>query len=227
MIVSRKKNPPICNIKLKEITLSQVHSFKYLGTLISSDGKGKAEIKNRIGQAKSAFQKMRNILSNKSLSLYLDVRKHVLKYYIEPILLYESESWTVGKLTQRSLKATEMWFVRRMLRIPWTAKITNEECLRRIGETRKLIKNMRKRQSTFFGHVMRRGGIENILTTGKLEGTRTRGRPRETILDSLTRWHGRKSTAELIACTRDRGMWRDMVAYGNRYLMMMIQLVPK
>ena len=59
---------------------------------------------------------------------------------------------------------------------------------------------------------MRRGGIENILTTGKIEGTRTRGRPREKILDSLTRWHGRKSTAEIIACTKDRGMWKDLIA---------------
>ena len=108
-------------------------------------------------------------------------------------------------------------FINKYYIVPWTAKITNEECLRRMGETRKLIKNMRKRQSTFFGHVMRRGGIENILTAGKIEGIRTRGRPREKILDSLTKWHGGRSTAEIIACTRDRGMWRDMVACDNRY----------
>ena len=67
----------------------------------------------------------------------MNVRKRVLKCYIEPILLYGSESWTISKSAQKSLEAAEMWFIRRMLRIPWTAKITSEECRRRAGEIKK------------------------------------------------------------------------------------------
>ena len=192
-----------------------MQKFKYLRAVITSDRKCRTEIRNRIGQAKTAFQRMRNILANTSLSM--NVRKRVLKCYIEPILLYGSESWTIGKSAQKSLEAAEMWFIRRMLRIPWTAKITNEECMRRAGETKNLVKKIRERQCTFIGHAMRRGGIENIITTGKIEGRRSRGRPREMILDSLTGWCERRSPTELMACMKDRVLWRSIIANASRH----------
>ncbi|GFR85165.1 endonuclease-reverse transcriptase [Elysia marginata] len=81
-----------------------------------------------------------------------------------------------------------MWFWRRMLRIPWTAKKTNEEVLNETETARSLINRIRKRQATFVGHIMRRDGLENLLTTGKLEGGRGKGRQREKMLDGLTSW---------------------------------------
>ena len=70
-------------------------------------------VNNRIDQAETAFQRMRNILCNTSLSM--NVRKRVLKRYIQPILLYGSELWTIGYSAQKSLKAAEIRFIRRML----------------------------------------------------------------------------------------------------------------
>ena len=159
------------------------------------------------------FQKMKNILCNKSLSL--NVRKRVLKCYTEPVLLYGSESWNVNEQIRKNLEATEMWFPRRMLRIPWIARVTNIDCLKEANETRQLYTTIRKRQTAFFGHVMRRGALENIVTTGKIEGKRGRGRPREMMLDGLRRWHGGISSAELIQNTKDRDLWRDMNAYAS------------
>ena len=95
--------------------LKQVHKFNYLGSLITSDGRCINEIKRRMAQAKASFQNMKSILTNKRLSL--GVRKRVLQCYIEPILLYGCESWSMTKQTSTSIEAMEMWFLRRMLRV--------------------------------------------------------------------------------------------------------------
>ena len=158
---------------------------------------------------------MKSILCNKSLSL--NVRKRVLKCYVEPVLLYGSESWNVNEQIKKKLEATEMWFLRRMLRIPWTARVTNDDCLKQANETRTLYTTIRQRQTAFLGHVMRREALENIVTTGKIEGKRGRGRPREVMLDGLRRWHGGISAAELIQKTKDRDLWRAMNAYASRH----------
>ncbi|GFO14934.1 2-oxoisovalerate dehydrogenase subunit beta, mitochondrial-like [Plakobranchus ocellatus] len=96
--------------------------------------------------------------------------------YIEPVLMYGCEAWTISKQIQNKLEATEMWFLRRMLRIPWTAKKTNERVLNEANKRRSLVRTIRKRQATFLGHVMRRGKLEHLVTTGKFEGKRSRGR---------------------------------------------------
>ena len=69
-----------------------------------------------------------------------------------------------------------MWFLRRMMRIPWTGKLTNEEVLQRAGVERKLIGEIRTRQMRNLGHVIRKDGLENLALTGKIEGKRGRGR---------------------------------------------------
>ena len=159
---------------------------------------------------------MKNTLCVNSLPMTL--RKRVLQCYIEPILMYGSESWTLNKQSIRSLEATEMWFYRRMLRIPWTAKKTNVEVLNQACTQRNLIKRIRIRQSRFFGHIMRREGLEHLVTTGKIQGRRDRGREREKMLDGLTSWFDKISTSELITCTKQRELWRDMIAYAGRHV---------
>ena len=91
-------------------------------------------------------------------------------------MLYGSEAWTVNRQVQKHIETTEMRFVRRMLRIPWIARKTNEEVLNEAGETRKILITARRRQEKFFGHVMRRKQLEHLVTTGKLNGKRCRGR---------------------------------------------------
>jgi ribosomal 50S subunit-associated protein YjgA (DUF615 family) len=70
---------------------------------------------------------------------------------------------------------------------------------------KRIIVELRKKQSRFIGHILRNGKLENIVTTRKINGRKDRGRQEEKMLDSLTKWHDRKSTTELIACTRDHG----------------------
>ena len=143
MVVSRKADTLKCNIFINGTPLKQCESFKYLGSLISSDGRNSKELSSRIGQAKMCFQKMKSILSNTQLSI--DTRKRTLQCYIEPILMYGCEAWTINKQIEKKLEAVEMWFLRRILRIPWTARKTNQEVLKEAVTERSLINRIRKR----------------------------------------------------------------------------------
>ena len=105
MVISKKNCTPACNIVMNGTVLKQVHKFNYLGSLITSDGRCINEIKRRMAQAKAFFQNMKSILTNKRLSL--GVRKRVLQCYIEPILLYGWESWSMTKQTSTSIEAMD------------------------------------------------------------------------------------------------------------------------
>ncbi|GFR63914.1 endonuclease-reverse transcriptase [Elysia marginata] len=122
MVVSRKETLPNINKYINDTNLQQRDHFKYLGALISSDGRDTTEISSRIAQSKTMFKRLKNILTNPQMSI--ETRKRVLECYIEPILVYGCETWIISKQTRGRLEATEMWFLRRMMRIPWTAKKT-------------------------------------------------------------------------------------------------------
>ena len=83
------------------------------------------------------------------------------------------------------MQAMEMWILRRIMKIPWTARKTNDEVLRMANESRGLIKHIRERQLSFLGHALRRKQIEHLSLSGKFEGKRARGRPRQKYLDTL------------------------------------------
>ncbi|GFO34573.1 endonuclease-reverse transcriptase [Plakobranchus ocellatus] len=131
---------------------------------------------------------MKTILTNKHISI--KTRKRAFQCYIEPDLMYGCEAWTISKQIQDKLETTEIWSLRRMLRIPWTAKKTNERVLNEANKRRSLVRTIRKRQATFLGHVIRRGKLEHLVTTGNLEGKRSRGGQREKITDGLATWLG-------------------------------------
>ncbi|GFO22537.1 endonuclease-reverse transcriptase [Plakobranchus ocellatus] len=213
MVISRKQESPKCdNIFIIEVKLKQTKKIKYLGTIISNNGKTNREISARTFLAKINFQKMKTILTNKHISI--KTRKRALQCYIEPVLMYGCEAWTISKQIQNKLEveATEMWFLRRMLRIPWTAKKTNERVLNEANKRRSLVRTIRKRQATSLGHMMRRGKLEHLVTTGKYEGKRSRGRQREKIMDGLATWLGTGKVSDTLAAVKDRDLWRDMIA---------------
>ncbi|GFO27916.1 retrovirus-related pol polyprotein line-1 [Plakobranchus ocellatus] len=179
-----------------------------------NDGRNKVEISSRIAQAKRSFQKMKAVLTNQCISI--QSRQRALQCYIEPILMYGCEAWTISKQTQKNLEATEMWFIRRMLRTPWVAKKSNEKVLKEAHTKRSLMNKIRKRQATFFGHVMRKGKMEHIVTTGMIEGKRSRGRQREKMLDGLTKWLNAGRVTQALTATMDRDVWKDMVANATK-----------
>ncbi|GFO31931.1 hypothetical protein PoB_005843600 [Plakobranchus ocellatus] len=92
------------------------------------------------------------------------------------------------------------------------AKKTNDTVLEEAHTTRLLISKIRKRQATFFGHVMRREKLENLVTTGMLEGNRSRGKQREKLIEGLADWLKAGKSLEAIEATKDRKKWRTMIA---------------
>lgn len=128
-------------------------------------------------------------------------------------MLYGVESWTISKTMVNRLEAMEMWLWRRRMKITRTARRSNEEVLEMVGERRELMGAVRLRQLKFLGHVMRREGLENLIMTGMVEGTRGRGRPRVKYLEGLIKLaRGNMTGGQFIRATRDR-RWKSMVAH--------------
>ncbi len=105
-----------------------------------------------------------------------------------------------------------MYFWRRILKIPWTARVTNAQVLNRMNTRRELICGLRRRQTEFLGHVMRREALENLSLTGKIERRRGRGRPRIKYMDGIVDdVGGGVSAVQLFQMTRDRELWSSVV----------------
>ena len=99
-----------------------------------------------------------------------------------------SANWAIIKEMEKKLEAAEMWYIRKMMRISWTEKRSNESILKEISTERSLIKTIRKRQLEFLGHIYRHKGLEHLTLTRKIEGKRSRGRQRITFVGSLNSW---------------------------------------
>ena len=179
MVISKKAIAPSCNLQSRGQQIKLVKKFKYLGYMITSDGKCITAIKKRIATAKDAFQKLSLILNNRNISMTTKFR--VSKTYVWSTLTYGCECWTITSDIEKKIEAAEMWSIRRMLRISWTEKKPNVNVLREENVQRSLLKTIRKRQMEFLGHR----GLEFLSLTGKVEGKRDRGKQRITFLDSL------------------------------------------
>ena len=114
---------------------------------------------------------------------------------------------------EQRLEAMEMWCWRRMLKVSWTERRSNASILEAIGSRRELLATVRKRQMSFFGHVIREDGLENLAVTGRILGTRSRGRPRKKYVDVMREVIGGGiTTQQLLNMTRHREQWRSMSA---------------
>ena len=211
LVVTKSDTVPTCNITINNTAIKQVYSFTYLGSTITSDARCITEIRKRIGIAKTSFQKIRTLLCN--LKVNMKTRMRALKTYVWSTLTYGCETWTLSKEAQDKLEAFEMWTIRRMLRIPWAAKKSNIEVLQQANTERELLKQVRKRQLKFMGHIVRKNKIELLSITGKIEGKRSRGRQRHTLIDRIIAINNLNcKPSELIHLAGNRGRWKDMIA---------------
>ncbi|CAG9832009.1 unnamed protein product [Diabrotica balteata] len=115
----------------------------------------------------------------------------MLRCYFFSVLFYGVESWSLNEDMCRKLEASEMWLYRRMLKIPWTDRVTNEEVLRRMNKNREVLTTIKSRKLQFFGHIMRnesRYALLQFILQGKIFGKRVSGRRRTSWLKNLRVW---------------------------------------
>ena len=115
-----------------------------------------------------------SILKNRDITLPTKV--HLVKALVFPVVMYGCESWTIKKAEHRRIDAFELWCWRRLLRVPWTARRSNQSILKEISPEYSLEGLMLKLKCQYFGYVMRRAdSFEKTLMLGKIEGKKRRG----------------------------------------------------
>ena len=123
----------------------------------------------------------------KSRDLTLSTKVCVVKAMVFPVVTYGYENWTIEKAEHQRIDAFELWCWRRLLRVPWTARISNQAILKEISPGCSLEGLMLKLKLQYFGHLMRRDdSFEKTLMLGKIEGRRRRGQQRMRWLDGIT-----------------------------------------
>ena len=126
-----------------------------------------------------------SILKSRDITLPIEV--HIVKAMVFPVVMYGYESWTIKKAEHQKIDAFELWCWRRLLRVPWTARGSNQSILKELNPEYSLEGLMLKLKLQYFGHLMQRtDSSEKTLVLGKIEGGRRRGWQRMRWLDGIT-----------------------------------------
>ena len=147
------------------------------------------EIKRCFLLERKAMTNLDSILKRRHITLLTKV--HIENVMVFPVIMYRSESWTIKKAEQQKIDAFKLRCWRRLLRVPWTSRRSNQSILKEISSKYSLEGLMLKLKLQYFGHMMRRtDSFEKTLMLGKIEGGRRRGQQRMKWLDCLIEFNG-------------------------------------
>ena len=176
---------PITLWEIDVETVETVSDFIFGGSKITADGDCRHEIKRRLLLGRKVMTNLDSILKSRDITLPTKVR--LVKAMIFPVVMYGCESWTVKKAERGKIDASELWYWRRLLRVPWTSRRYSQSILKEISPGCLLEGLTLKLKLQYFGHLMRRiDSLEKMLTLGGVGGRRRRGQQRMRWLDGIT-----------------------------------------
>ena len=157
----------------------------FLSFKITADGDCSHEIKRHLLLGRRVMTNLDSILKSRDITLLTNV--HLVKAMDFPVVMYECESWTIKKAEHQRTDAFELWCWRRLLRVPWTARRSNQSILKEMSPGCSLGGLMLKLKCQYFGHLMQRAdSFEKTLMLGKIKGRRRKGPQRMRWLDGIT-----------------------------------------
>ena len=194
--------------------METVTDFILEGFKITADDDCSHEIKRHLLLGRKVMNNLDSIFKSRDITMLTKVR--LVKVMVFPVVMYGCESWTVKKAERRRIDAFELWCWRRLLRVPWTSRRSNQSILKEISPGISLEGMMLKLKLLYFGHLMLRVDLlEKTLMVRGTGGRRRRGRPRMRWLDDITDSMD-VNLSEFRVLVMDREAWRAAIHWVTK-----------